>query len=95
MECRRWSQRISQIYRRIQLMHPLISNLENLKDSEIDFKINDLTKKYFQSSNPNLRQQVSLALDTYKTEQARRQRAEWQKMVDNRDKNLDKLINIQ
>ena len=76
-------------------MHPLISNLENLKDSEIDFKINDLTKKYFQSSNSDLRQQVSLALDTYKNEQARRQRAEWQKMVDNRDKNLDKLINIQ
>jgi hypothetical protein len=76
-------------------MHPLISNLENLKDSEIDFKINDLTKKYFQSANPDLRQQVSLALDTYKTEQARRQRAEWQKMIDNRDKNLDKLINIQ
>jgi hypothetical protein len=40
-------------------MHPLISNLENLKDSEIDFKINDLTKKYFQSANPDLRQQVS------------------------------------
>jgi hypothetical protein len=76
-------------------MHPLISNLENLKDSEIDSKINDLTKKYFQSANPNLRQQVSLALDTYKIEQSRRQRAEWQKMVDNRDKNLDKLINIQ
>jgi hypothetical protein len=76
-------------------MHPLISNLENLKDSEIDSKINDLTKKYFQSVNPDLRHQVSLALDTYKNEQSRRQRAEWQKMVDNRDKNLDKLINIQ
>jgi len=76
-------------------MHPLISNLEDLKDSEIDSKINDLTKKYFQSANPDLKRQVSLALDTYKNEQARRQRAEWQKMADNRDKNLDKLINVQ
>jgi hypothetical protein len=76
-------------------MHPLISHLEDLKDSEIDSKINDLTKKYFQSMNPQLRQQVAMALDSYKEEQAKRRQAEWQKMVDNRDKNLDKLINIQ
>ena len=76
-------------------MHPLIANLEELKDSEIDSKINDLTKKYFQTMNPELKQQISMALDSYKNEQAVRRQAEWQKMVDNRDKNLDKLINIQ
>jgi hypothetical protein len=76
-------------------MHPLISHLEDLKDSEIDSKINDLTKKYFQSTNPALKQQVAMALDSYKEEQAKRRHAEWQKMVDNRDKSLDKLINIQ
>lgn len=76
-------------------MHPLISNLEDLKDNEIDSKINDLTKKYFQTMNPNLKQQIALALDSYKNEQAVRRQAEWQKMVDNRDKSLDKLINIQ
>jgi hypothetical protein len=76
-------------------MHPLIANLEELKDSEIDSKINDLTKKYFQTMNPELKQQISMALDSYKNEQSVRRQAEWQKMVDNRDKNLDKLINIQ
>ncbi len=76
-------------------MHPLISDFSNLKDSEIETKINDLTKKYFMTYNPGVQAQISAVLDSYKEELANRRQAEWQKMMDSRNKDLDKLINVQ
>jgi hypothetical protein len=75
-------------------MHPLVEDLAALKDAEIENKINDLTRKYFQTHNFDLQQQISLMLDTYKEEMGNRRRAEYEKMMNNRDKGLDKLINI-
>ena len=75
-------------------MHPLINNLSEMKDAEIEAKISDLGKKYFMSNNIGLREQIAAVLDTYKEEMANRRRNEWQKMQENREKGLDKLINI-
>ena len=75
-------------------MHPLITDLAKLKDSEIENKIQELTRKYFMSHNFELQQQVALALDTYKNEMAVRKQAEWQRAQENRNKDLDKLINV-
>lgn len=75
-------------------MHPLVEELSHLKDGEVDQKINELTRKYFAASNLNVRQQIIMILETYKEEQARRQRAAYEKMMQTRDKGLDKLINI-
>jgi hypothetical protein len=75
-------------------MHPLVEDLASLKDADIENKINDLTRKYFQTYNFSLQQQISLMLDTYKEEMANRRRAEYEKMMNNRDKGLDKLINV-
>lgn len=75
-------------------MHPLVENLQELKDSELESKINELTKKYFMSHNPGIQMQVAAVLDTYKEELNNRRQAEWQRMMENRDKNLDKLIKI-
>lgn len=75
-------------------MHPLAGDLSRLKDSEIENKINDLTKKYFSTYNPELQVQISMMLDTYRFEQSRRQQEEWKKMMDSRNKDLDKLINV-
>ena len=75
-------------------MHPLVEKLSHLKDGEIDQKINELTRKYFTSVNPNVQQQIVMILETYKEEQGRRQRAAYEKMMQSRDKGLDKLINI-
>jgi hypothetical protein len=75
-------------------MHPLVEDLASLKDADIENKINDLTRKYFQTHNFNLQQQISLMLDTYKEEMGNRRRAEYEKMMNNRDKGLDKLINV-
>jgi hypothetical protein len=75
-------------------MHPLVSDFATLKDADIEAKINDLSKKYFMTSNSGVKSQIAAVLDSYKEEMANRRRAEWQKMMDNRDKGLDKLINI-
>lgn len=75
-------------------MHPLVHDLDKLKDSEVESRIFDLTKRYFSTINPDLRQQISLLLDTYKEELKMRRQREYQKMVETRNKDLDKLINV-
>ena len=75
-------------------MHPLIGDLSSLKDVEIETKITELTKKYFVTHNPALQQQVIMVLESYKEELARRQQAAYEKMMSSRNKDLDKLINV-
>ena len=75
-------------------MHPLVSNLETLKDSELENKINELTRKYFTTYNFELQRQVVMILDSYKEELSKRKQAEYEKMMNTRNKDLDKLINV-
>lgn len=75
-------------------MHPLIGDLSTLKDSEVDSKINDLTRKYFATTNFELQQQIVMALETYKVELAKRQQNAYEKMMNTRNKDLDKLIKV-
>jgi hypothetical protein len=75
-------------------MHPLAGDFSQLKDAELDQKIGDLTKKYFVVNNPGVKAQIVALLEDYKREQQRRQAAAWEKMMANRDKGLDKLINV-
>jgi len=75
-------------------MHPLIGDLSALKDSEVDSKINDLTRKYFATTNFEVQQQIVMALETYKAELAKRQAATFEKMMNTRNKDLDKLIKV-
>jgi hypothetical protein len=75
-------------------MHPLLYNLSELKTTELETKINDLTKKYFMTSNYELQNQITSMLDAYKEELSNRQREEWNKVMESRNKGLDKLINV-
>jgi hypothetical protein len=75
-------------------MHPLVGSLSGLKDAELETKINDLTRKYFTVVNFDVQQQIAMLLDTYKEELNNRRAAEYEKMMNNRDKGLDKLINV-
>ena len=75
-------------------MHPLVGDLSAMKDNELDLKIQDLTKKYFQTINQEVRNQIVNLLETYKEEASKRRAKALQSMMDNRDKGLDKLINI-
>jgi len=75
-------------------MHPLVDNLSALKDADIENKIQDLTRKYFMSNNFDLQQQIGMVLNSYKEEMANRQRIAYEKMMQTRNKDLDKLINV-
>jgi hypothetical protein len=75
-------------------MHPLAEDFSQLKDAEIESRVSELSKKYWQSSNPALQNQISLFLDLYNEELRSRRAKLWQQQYQNRDKGLDKLINV-
>lgn len=74
------------------MSHPLVDNLENLSDNDLEERIASLHRKYWMTSNPQARDQMTIILDDLKYELNRRIRAE--KSIQNDDKNLDNLINI-
>jgi hypothetical protein len=73
-------------------MHPLVSELSGLKDQEIHSKINDLTKKYFMTRNPDLQRQIASVLDDLRIELGERNRKLIEQQM--KDKNLDNLIKL-
>ena len=73
------------------MLHPL-AQLNHLTDTELQEKLDDLNKKYWMASNPDVRNQIVLMLDSLKLEQENRQIK--QKKEENQDNNLDNLINI-
>lgn len=75
-------------------MHPLSGDLSLLKESELETKIQELTNKYFLSGNLEVKTQISSLLDDYNTELSKRRSEQLKKMMDNRDKSLDKLIRV-
>lgn len=76
-------------------MHPLLNDMSTLKDSEIETKIYELTKKYFMTTNLEVKTQISMLLESYKEEFSNRQKEAWKNMTEKRNKGLDKLINIE
>ena len=62
-------------------MHPLVGSLSEVKTTELENKITDLTKKYFMTNNMEARHQISMVLDSA-----------LKKLMD--DKSLDKLIKV-
>ena len=73
-------------------MHPLVSDLSGLKDQEIHNKINDLTKKYFMTHNPDVQRQIANVLDELRIELQDRNRRLIEEQM--KDKNLDSLIKL-
>ena len=73
-------------------MHPLAEDYSKLKDAEIEARISDLGKKYWQSSNPGVQNQISMFLDLYREELRSRQSKQWQHQT--KSPALDKLINV-
>jgi hypothetical protein len=73
-------------------MHPLVNELSGLKDQEIHNKINDLTKKYFMTHNPDIQRQIANILDELRIELSDRNRRIIEEQL--KDKNLDSLIKL-
>jgi hypothetical protein len=75
------------------MFHPLESDLSQLKDTELEEKIRELTKKYFVAARlgkPELLTQLSTFVTIYKEEMSRRLR----KNTSPNDGELDQLINV-
>ena len=75
-------------------MHPLAEDFSKLKDAEIESRIQELNRKYWQAGNPGVQHQISMFLDLYNEELRNRRARMWQQQYQNRDKDLDKLINV-
>ena len=78
------------------MFNPLVDSFSELKDAEIENKIVELQRKYFQAgANPQLQQQVQAIREMYKLEmQDRRSKSLQKQNQENGDNSLDNLINI-
>lgn len=79
------------------MFNPLISDFKDLKITDLENKISDLSKKYFiasRSGNGELAKQVAVALDMYRAELQTRNLAANQIPTPNGKTDLDSLINI-
>jgi len=74
------------------MFNPLADSFEDLTDSQIQEKVQDLTRRYYQTSNPGLQNQIAVMLDMFRQEQTLRMYK--QKQQDDDDPDLDNLINI-
>jgi len=76
------------------MFNPLVDNFSILTDQEVDKKVVELGRKYWQTSNVNVRQQILTILDMYRTESASRRMRAYQKQAEDNNNDLDGLINI-
>ena len=80
------------------MINPLIDNLSEYTETQLEEKIIDLQRKYFQTRNLQLQSQIANILEIYKNEiqvrralEAQRQR---EQLENDGEEGLDNLINI-
>jgi hypothetical protein len=79
------------------MFHPLAESPKNLKDSDLESKITELSKKYFIASKMGqgaVASQIVSILEMYREEQIRRQYESTDKLIKKQNKDLDDLINV-
>jgi len=77
------------------MINPFMEDLSQLSETDLDQKISELTKKYYQIArlgNNNLLTQVQNFITIYRDEL--QSRAMKRKLSDNNDDDLDQLINV-
>lgn len=80
------------------MFNPLVDDLSNLKDQDVDDKIRELSKKYLTASrlpDQSLARQVREMLTIYKQELLKRQNKQLSDAQKKRDQDLDTLINVE
>jgi ribosome-associated translation inhibitor RaiA len=75
-------------------MHPFAEDTSSLTIAQIEDKINELSKKYFQTYNSDLQMQISMLLDYYREELQMKIAKERLAQQQDGDDELDNLINI-
>tara|TARA_B100000927_G_C16227513_1_gene374026 strand:+ start:217 stop:450 length:234 start_codon:yes stop_codon:yes gene_type:complete len=76
------------------MLHPFSEDTSDLSVSQIHEKISELTKKYFQAQNPEVKNQISTFIEYYKQEARIKEEKNRQETNQNGDLDLDNLINI-
>jgi len=79
------------------MFNPLLPDLSTLKDEDVEKRITELMQKYFLASRfgqGTVMQQISVILEAYKHEQITRQQNASQKLMQNRNQDLDSFINV-
>ena len=76
--------------------HPHVKDLSHFSNTEIEDRIVDLQRKYFQTTNVGVQAQIASILDMHKEELATRRAIEAQRQQDqeSNENGLDNLINI-
>ena len=75
------------------MIHPFSEDTADITVSDIHEKLADLSKKYFQTQNPQVREQIQTFIEFYKQEV--RIKEEKQKQEEqNGDLDLDNLIKV-
>lgn len=80
------------------MYNPLISDISKLKDTELEARIADITKKYpiaARMGHGAICNQMLSALSDYKQELQQRYQTSIQKAVKKQDKNFEDLINVE
>ena len=78
-------------------LNPFVDDLTEISASELSDKINDLSKKYFMTTNPEVQNQIRVVLEMYRAEAVTRQAKETLNQSsdkENGENSLDNLINI-
>jgi len=81
------------------MFNPLINNVQDLSDQELEEKIKELSKKYYSSmrfNNQNVTSQILATLTMFRDELQIRRRKEMQSQNgdNDNDNDLDDLINV-
>jgi len=78
-------------------MNPLIQDLRQLSDADLDAKCRDLTKKYYtvaRMGNGSMAHQIFMVMDEHITERQRRQDEAYKKAQADNSDDVNGLINI-
>lgn len=80
------------------MFHPLGEDLSSLKDAEVEQKLQELTRKYFQAQrlgNHQLLTQLSTFVNIYRQEMTTRYQKAANASQGSYDGDLDQLINVE
>ena len=79
------------------MFNPLLPDLTQLKDADLEEKLSELNRKLgiaYRLGNGSVANQISIALEALRDEMARRQAEATKKLLQKQNKDLDGLINV-
>ena len=76
------------------MLHPFSEDTKDLTVSELQEKLSDLSKKYFQTHNPQVKEQIGTFIEFYKQEILIKEQKLRQEEQKNGDLGLDNLIKV-